>query len=100
MLYPEEFLQELDKQRNQIIYAKAIALTFDELPLETIEGQITSGSISIDGASAIRRTCSLSFVSTDINLTNYYWSINTKIKLFIGVKNYVNKNYQEIIWFN
>ena len=56
------FLLELDKQRNKIIYAKIIALNNEELPIETIEGRITQGSVNIDGASAVRRTCSLTIV--------------------------------------
>jgi hypothetical protein len=38
-------------------YAKIVALTMDEQPLEEIEGVITAGSINLDGASAVRRTC-------------------------------------------
>lgn len=101
MLYPKEFLQTLDQQRNKVIYARVIALTFDEQPLETIEGKITSGSINLDGASAIRRTCQLSMIAPEdkINISNYYWGLNTKIKLAIGVENQIDNKYPEIIWF-
>jgi hypothetical protein len=40
-------------------------MTFDELPIETIEGKITTGSINIDGSSAVRRSCSLTMVTND-----------------------------------
>jgi len=100
MLYPKEFLHLLDRQRNKIIYARIIALTFDEQPLEQIEGRITSGSINIDGASAVRRTCQLSMITPEINIANYYWGLNTKIKLAIGVKNDINPEYPNIIWFD
>jgi hypothetical protein len=66
MLYNDayrQFLNELDMQTNKEIYARVTALTFDELPLETIEGRITGGSINIDGTSALRRTCSLTIVA-------------------------------------
>lgn len=99
MLYPEEFLQALDKQRNKITYARIISLTFDERPLETIEGRVTSGSLSLDGASAIRRTCQLSMVSAATKLTDYYWSLNTKIKLSVGIENHIDTSYPDIIWF-
>ena len=99
MLYPEDFLRSLDQQRNKIVYARVTALTFDERPLEQIEGRITSGSINIDGASAVRRTCQLSVVTPEINIANYYWGLNTKIKLAIGVENYINPEYPDIIWF-
>jgi hypothetical protein len=56
------FLLKLDKSKNKIIYAKITALTFAENPIQTIEGRVTQGSINIDGASAVRRTCSLTIV--------------------------------------
>lgn len=99
MLYPKEFLNLLDKQRNKITYARIIALTFDERPLETIEGRVTSGSIIVDGASAIRRTCQVNLVTPEVNISNYLWGLNTKIKLAVGVENHVDKNYPDIIWF-
>jgi hypothetical protein len=33
MLYDKDFLLELDKSKNKIIYAKITALTFDENPI-------------------------------------------------------------------
>jgi len=64
-LHDEKFLRALDRTRNKEIFARITALTFDERPIEYIEGRITnSGSISVDGNSAIRRTCSLSMVAT------------------------------------
>lgn len=48
--------------RNRAIYVRIIALTKDELPLQTIEGKATGGSINIDGTSSLRRTCSLTMV--------------------------------------
>ena len=63
MLYDKEFLLKLDKSRNKTIYARITALNFNELPIETIEGRITGGSINIDGASSVRRTCSLTMVA-------------------------------------
>lgn len=97
-----DFLKELDKQKNKIIYARVTALTLDELPLQQIEGYVTQGSVNIDGASAVRRTCSLTIVSREdkFKFSDYYWSFNTKFKLEIGVENTVNtKQYPEVIWF-
>lgn len=95
------FLYELDKQKNKIVYAKITALTLDELPLQQIEGYVTQGSVNIDGASAVRRTCSLTIVSREdkFKLSDYYWGFNTKFKLEIGVENTVDSNYPDIIWF-
>lgn len=99
MLYDKEFLLELDKSKNKIIYARITALTFSEAPIEYIEGRVTQGSINIDGTSAVRRTCSLTFVAQDFDYNNYYWGLNSKFKLEIGVQNFINPNYPDIIWF-
>ena len=96
----KEFLLQMDKNRNKTVYAKVTALTFDEMPIETIEGRVTQGSINLDGASAMRRSCSLTIVAQDFNYTDYYWGLNTKFKLEVGVQNYVDDSMPEIIWFN
>ncbi len=104
MLYDENFLRELDESREKITYAKIISLDLEENPIEQVEGRITSGSINIDGNSAVRRTCSLTMVSQDMNLVNYQWGLNTKFKLEIGIQNVVSykghyDQYPDIIWF-
>lgn len=100
MLLDKEFLSKLDKQKNKTIYARITSLTFQETPIEYIEGRVTQGSINLDGASAVRRSCSLTMVAVDFNYKDYYWGLNTKFKLEIGVKNDVDSSYPEIIWFN
>lgn len=100
MLYDKEFLLKLDKSKNKTIYARITALQFNESPIEYIEGRVTGGSINIDGASAIRRTCSLTMVAQDFDYNDYYWGLNTKFKLEIGLENLVDSTYPDIIWFN
>ena len=97
--YDENFLLKLDKIKEKEKYARITSLSQDENPIEYIEGRITSGSISIDGTSTIRRTCSLSMVAENLNIKDYYWGLNTKFKLEIGIKNTIDNNYPEIIWF-
>ena len=97
--YDKDFLRELDKCRSKTIYARIVSLTLDEYPIESIEGRVTQGSISLDGDSAVRRSCSLSMVARDINISDYDWGLNTKFKLDIGIKNIVNSEYPDIIWF-
>lgn len=46
-LLDKDFLKQLDEQRTREIYAKVIALDFDENPIEEITGRITQGSISV-----------------------------------------------------
>ena len=72
MLYDSDFLRELDEQREKTVYARIISLDLEESPLQQIEGQITSGSVNVDGNSAVRRTCSLSMVAKDINIDDVY----------------------------
>lgn len=100
------FLQELDKYRLRTQYAKLILLSFDdEKPLKEIQGTITSGTLNINGSSAVRRTISFS-MNTDMNssdITNLDNDIalNKKIQVFIGYKNPTRKykEYGDIIWF-
>ena len=94
-----EFLRKLDLMRNKATYAKIILLTWDENPVYEIQGKITGGSINIDGASAVRRTCSLTMVSPDVDITNTYWALKNKFKLEVGVENEIDSQYPEIIWF-
>ena len=96
----KDFLLDLDKSKNKTRYARITALTFDELPIETIEGKVTGGNVNIDGASAVRRTCSLSLVAQDININEFYWGLENKIKVEIGLRNFINSNYSDIIWFS
>lgn len=94
-MYSEDILKSLDQQTHRTIYAKLIALNADELPLEEVEGSITSGSINLDGQSAVRRACQFTMVTDKINISNYYWGLNTKFKLSIGAE--LNN---DIIWFD
>ena len=94
-----EFLKLLDENRSKTIYAKIISLTMEEFPQEEITGKVISGSINVDGKSALRRTCSLSLIANKVNLNSFYWGLYSKFKLFIGVKNEINNDYPGIIWF-
>lgn len=104
-LYEEDFLLALYTQKNRELYARIISLDINELPIQQIEGKITGGSINVDGDSNIRRTCNLSMVTKDISIDNYYWGIETKIKLEVGLKNNLKNKYApsslypEVAWF-
>jgi hypothetical protein len=98
-LLDKEFLRELDYSINKETYARITALDINDYPLELIEGKATGGSINIDGASALRRTCSVSLIAEDVNINEFYWGLNNKFKLEIGIKNTINADYPEIIWF-
>ena len=99
MLYDKNFLLNLDKYPHKVVYARVTALTFQEAPVERIEGRVTQGSINVDGASAIRRSCSLTISASNFNYNEYYWGLNTKFKLEVGLENHIDSNYPDIIWF-
>lgn len=100
-LLDKEFLKQLDYSKGKEVYVRIISLTNDEYPRETIEGRITGGSINIDGASAVRRSCSLSMIvlEEDVIINDSYWCYDNKFKLEIGLKNLIDKRYPDIIWF-
>ena len=98
-LLDKDFLIQLDELPVKEVYAEIIALNENEEALESIEGYISSGSLSIDGTSSVRRTCNLTIVANELNIHEYYWGLHTKFKLAIGVKNTINSKYPEIIWF-
>lgn len=101
-----DFLTQLDKMHMRVQYAKIILLSFkDEEPIKEIQGSITSGNLSVNGSSAIRRTINLTMLASidNSNLEDIdnEISINKKIKVLIGYDNPLKpyKNYGDIIWF-
>lgn len=95
------FLTKLNNDRNRTIYARIISLNQQEYPIEQLEGIVTAGSISIDGNSAVRRSCSLTLSAKNLEINDVYWGISTKIKIEIGLQNNLldYQHYGEIIWF-
>ena len=99
-LLDHEFLTELMEYRQREVYARITLLTQDELPIEYIEGRVTGGSINVDGNSALRRTCNLTMILKDKSEVNqFYWTFKSKFKLEVGLKNIINDEYPDIIWF-
>lgn len=99
MYYDKAFLEQLDKSRHRNIYARITLLTFDEKPIEFIEGKATGGSVNIDGTSCLRRTCSLTMVTPNLDTNMYYLGLERKFKLEIGLENNIDDSYPNIIWF-
>ena len=62
-----DFLKKLDLEKIKKYFVRIIVLTSDELPIQSIEGRISSGSINIDGSSSMRRTCNLTFLASEDN---------------------------------
>lgn len=101
-MYDKDFLKQLDLSRTKETYIKIISLNNEDLPIEEITGQSTGGSINIDGASAVRRSCSLTMIAAkgDTIITDKYWAYNHKFKLQVGLKNTIDNSYPDIIWFD
>lgn len=88
------FLHELDNLHLKNQYVKITVLSWNEDPIQEIQGRITSGgTISINGNSSLRRTCNLSIYAeekeNDLTQIDTLFSINRKVKLELGVKNTV-----------
>ena len=95
----KEFLKKLDLERNKTLYIKIVLLDFAENPIEEIQGRVSDGSLSLDGDSAIRRTCNLTLQVDKLNFDYSLWAVKSKFQLFIGLENNINDSYDYIIWF-
>lgn len=94
------FLKQICSLQAQETAARIILLNFDETPQEEITGTVIDGTINLDGASAMQRTCSLSLIVNKLTFPQINWILESKIKIEIGLKNTTNlyTNY-DIIWF-
>ena len=99
-LWDHDFLTQLTLQRNKTQHVRLKVFDKKKQPIEYLEGQITDGSINIDGAAAIRRTCSLNLTAAaDAKITDSYWSLTHEFEVEIGLENTINSNYNSIVWF-
>lgn len=96
----KDFLKALDEWNEREVYVKLTSLSFDEQPRSEIQGFATGGSIQVNGASAVRRTCNITLVTTQVNINEFDWALETKFKVAVGLKNYIDtERYEDIIWF-
>ena len=97
-------LNEIDSFVNQRQYVKITLLDWNEEPIKAIEGEISSGSISKNGDSPIRRTaqltCAVDARSYSVDDGKADFAINKKVFIEIGVKN-ETPHYPDypIFWF-
>lgn len=100
-----DFLKEIDNLVVQERYVKITLLDYKtEKELDSIEGEISDGSLTKDGSSAARCSCSLSCsvdgYAYDIYDIKSKYSINKKIFVEIGIANDTNKHKEvPIVWF-
>lgn len=98
------FLSKIDDFINQRQYVNMTLLDWHENPIKEIDGIITSGTITKDGNSSVRRSCSLSCSISgevyNVDDLNMDFSLNKKIFIEIGIKNETNE-YPDwpILWF-
>ena len=98
------FLKKFDELKLKEQYIKLIVLTFDEMPIQEIQGKITGGNLTSDGSSGMRRTSNLSMVAdeyeNDLTDTKHLLSINKKVEVLIGFVNTTDE-YTEynMLWF-
>ena len=99
-----EFLEKINSDRQQTQYVKITLLDWEENPIEEIQGLTTGGSLSLNGDSAVRRTCNLTmyvYKENYMRITdpNNKISINKKVFLEIGLKNNTDQYTDyDIIW--
>lgn len=98
-LLDKDFLKRVDQYYQREVYAKVISLDFDENPIAEITGNVTQGTININGDSAVRRTCNLTLVTSSVQVNEIDWSLRTKFRLYIGLKNFIDPKYDDILWF-
>ena len=102
-LNDREFLKRFDEYPHREQTVKIEVLDFSERPISEIQGKCQSGSVNIDGASSMRRTCSFNMLldneTFDVLNTNNLISINKKIRVSIGFKNFLGVYDEDILWF-
>ena len=104
-----EFLNKIYGLHNQTIYSKITVLDWQERRIADIQGKVISGSVNVNGDSAVRRTASLSvFINNYEELyqnIDSLFNLNKKVFIEIGLKNTIGHlssyNYPSypIIWF-
>ena len=102
--YPSDLLEKLSEMQIRETYVRLELLDWQENFLQQVEGIVTTGSISINGKSSMRRTCNFTFILPE-NEEEYVLqriiNLNKKFKLFCGYKNYLSdyQSYGDILWF-
>lgn len=97
------FLTKIDNTPEKVQQLKLTILNWKDEPITTVEGRSTGGSISVNGASSMRRQGSLTMVAApelyDITNIDNLLSINKRVAIEIGFKN-IWDEYQEypVIW--
>ena len=100
----QAFLAKIDTFINQKQYINMTLLDWKENPIKEIQGIISSGSISKDGNSNVRRsanlTCSVSRGEYNVDNIEMDFALNKKIFIEIGIENKTDEYLEyPILWF-
>ena len=98
------FLKKFDELKLKEQYVKLIVLTFDEMPIQEIQGKVIGGNLTLDGSSGMRRTGNLSMIAdeyeNDLTDTKHLLSINKKVEVLIGFVNTTDEYTEyDMLWF-
>lgn len=102
--YPQDLLDTFMEMPIRESYVKLELLDWNEEFIQDIQGIVTTGSLSFDGKSSMRRTCNFTMVIPD-GQDEYELSkiinLNRKFRLYIGYKNNLTEyqDYPDILWF-
>lgn len=103
-LKDSSFLKQFDNLHLKQQFVKLTVLTFNEQPIEEIQGKVISGSFNLDGTSSMRRTGSINLIAdqyeNDLTKTQSLLSINKKIQVLIGFINTTGQYTEyDMLWF-
>lgn len=100
----QSFLSKIDNFINQKQYINITLLDWQENPLKEIQGIISTGSITKDGNSSVRRSanlsCSVSRSEYNVDNIEMDFALNKKVFIEIGIENKTNEYLDyPILWF-
>lgn len=98
----DDFLKRLiEEQQQKQNIVKITSLSYmNEIPQQELIGKVIGGSVNVNGKSEVRRTCSLTLVvDKEEKVINEQWALHNKFSLTLGVYNFIDPNYDPIIWF-
>ena len=98
---PTQTDYDLAQEKVRNVKMKVDLLNFQLQTINSLEGEVISGSITVDATSDIRRTCNITLAikNTDISIAkNGSLWLDKFIKIYVGEDNPRNKG--ETVWWN
>ena len=92
----KQIKEQIDNMPIRELYVKLELLNWQEQNIKEIQGVLTGGNVNVNGDSSVRRTCTFNFVSADDKEIEQYIQLNTKFRLFVGLKNRLPKQFRHL----